>query len=270
MNLFCIFFLVILNIFMPVICWAPLAKSAQDPTTIAEYISGKILDHDVNPSAHGLDGYVVFNHRVSPVLDHVDDSVTLQKLYFNRFIILTQFESIDAWQKSAGVSLVDIAQVWLETGAVINTTRYMSIVASDANEEGASPANNPEIQTIVKFSHNTSQVAYISGGNSDDPMGFGFKVVDGSLYAWHTDNDNVEYTEQITGITLTNWNVYRAVFTGGSKIEFYVNGVLEATMVSDLYTFLAGAFVMYKIENTAASGRTMYVQNLFYAEDFFN
>ncbi len=65
---------------MPVICWGPLAKSAQDPTTIAEYIAGKILEHNVDPSAHNLDSYALYNHRDSYPLDHPDYSITSNKI----------------------------------------------------------------------------------------------------------------------------------------------------------------------------------------------
>ena len=86
MNLLCTCFLIILNIFMPVICWGPLAKSAQDPTTIPDYIAAKILDHNVNPSAHGLDGYSVYNHRISHILDHPDYSIISDKITAEQII----------------------------------------------------------------------------------------------------------------------------------------------------------------------------------------
>ena len=60
---------------MPVICWAPLAKSAQDPTTISEYIQARILDHNVDVTSHGLDGYALFNHRDSYPIDHGEECI---------------------------------------------------------------------------------------------------------------------------------------------------------------------------------------------------
>lgn len=77
---------------MPVICWGPLAKSASDPTTIPEYISGKILDHNVDPSAHGLDSYALYNHRDTYPVDHPDYSITSEKITSD-WIIGKRFET---------------------------------------------------------------------------------------------------------------------------------------------------------------------------------
>lgn len=65
---------------MPVICWAPMAQSAQDPTTIAQYIANKVLEHNVDANAHGLADYAIYNHRSDPVLDHVDYCINSQKI----------------------------------------------------------------------------------------------------------------------------------------------------------------------------------------------
>lgn len=55
----------------------------------------------------------------------------------------------------------------------------------------------------------------------------------GNLYA-HTGNAGAGHTEeQITGITLTNMNTYRIEFDG-SEARFYVNGVLEKTISTNL------------------------------------
>jgi len=71
---------------MPVICWGPLGKAADDPTTINDDISAYILRHDVSPTAHGLDGYSLFNHRDDPYLDHVDYSVISNKITTNQIV----------------------------------------------------------------------------------------------------------------------------------------------------------------------------------------
>lgn len=71
---------------MPVICWGGLGLSTDDGTTIAEYISAQILNHNVNPSSHGLDGQAVYSHRSQVNLDHLDYSVTSDKITTNQIV----------------------------------------------------------------------------------------------------------------------------------------------------------------------------------------
>ncbi len=56
----------------------------------------------------------------------------------------------------------------------------------------------------------------------------------GVLYA-HTSDNSVGHTEvAIAGITLTNLNTYRIEFNPGVNAKFYVNGVLKATITTNL------------------------------------
>lgn len=116
---------------MPVICWGPLAKSAQDPTTIPDYIAAKILDHDVSPSAHGLDGYAVYNHRVADIIDHVDYSVISDKISSD-WIIGKKFET------SPGVGP--------GTDGVIFDTQGIMMYQSAVRKVNIPKTGNPEFQ----------------------------------------------------------------------------------------------------------------------------
>jgi hypothetical protein len=62
-------------------------------------------------------------------------------------------------------------------------------------------------------------------------------AIDGSdvLYA-HAANGSTHIETAITGVTLTNNNVYRIEYEYGSAARFYVNGTLEATISSSLPT----------------------------------
>ena len=269
MNLFCTCFLIILNIFMPVICWGPLGKTAQDPTTIADYIASKILDHNVNPSAHGLDGYSVYNHRAGVLLDHPDDSVTLQKLLYNRFLIQTQFDTIDAWDTSGNVFLQAISQAELVATGHPYVKSRMAIIASDANEEGANISNDPEFQTTIKTTSKLSQLAYAVQGDVDGAKFFGFMIADGQLNAVHTDDNENMYIQAINTINLTRWSVLRAIVKSGESIEFFVNHHSYFKAENNLPSGLMGAFIMYYIINSVPAGKTLYIQDLLYQEDNF-
>ena len=255
---------------MSEVTWGDLAKTVTDKAKISEEIDADVNTHNEDPSAHGQLGEGVYVHRNAEILDHLDGAVTLQKLYFNRFIILTHFESIDGWGINGAVSLDDIALVNLTTGAVSGNSASLSASAADANENGADPDNNPEFQTVVKFSNSTHQTCYVISGDPDVPSGYGFKVVNNTLYAWYIDSDEVEQTQEITGVTLSDWNVLRAVVTSATSIKFYVNGILKYTAISKIPTGAFGTFLLYRIITNENGAKKMYAQNAFYAEDFFN
>lgn len=71
---------------MPVICWGALGKAANDPTTIDQQIAADILAHNADLNAHGLNGYALYTHRDTDPLDHVDYSVTSDKITTNQII----------------------------------------------------------------------------------------------------------------------------------------------------------------------------------------
>lgn len=56
---------------------------------------------------------------------------------------------------------------------------------------------------------------------------------DNKLYASNADGTNETLTE-ITGITFTNENDYRIVFTAGASVKFYVNDALKVTHTTNL------------------------------------
>jgi len=260
--------------------WGLLEKSQVDDETIEEAIDRLIAVHNDDANAHIGAGKSLNTHKTQSTIDHpadsviedkvLKDNVTTDKLLATRFVIKSNFETIDAWDKTAGVSLISIAQAALETGAVINTERRLFVTTSDDNDGGGVPTDNPEFQTTIKVSDVTDQIAYICSGEPQDPWGWGFKIVDGTLYAWYTKDDGTEITQEIAGITLTDWIVLRAVFTGGTDIKFYVDGVLKHTATATLPTNQSSTFIMYSIENTAGNDKRLAIQDMIYKQDFFD
>jgi hypothetical protein len=57
------------------ITWDSLVKAIGDLTTITEEIQTLILNHNLDPSAHGQSNEAVYNHRISELLDHVSYSI---------------------------------------------------------------------------------------------------------------------------------------------------------------------------------------------------
>jgi hypothetical protein len=97
--------------------------------------------------------------------------------------------------------------------------------------------------------------------NYDDAtvMGLNFSIADdasGKLYA-HAANagGGAAHTEtEITDIILTNLNTFRIEYTKGVDAKFYVNGVLKATLTTNLPT--AGADVRFGIGINEGGGGT--------------
>jgi parallel beta-helix repeat protein len=63
------------------ITWYLLPRKVDDPTTIEEYIQQKILEHNLDPSAHGQADEAIFQHRMAEVIDHVNYSIYNIKLF---------------------------------------------------------------------------------------------------------------------------------------------------------------------------------------------
>jgi hypothetical protein len=112
---------------------------------------------------------------------------------------------------------------------------------------------------VASFSATTNQTIILVAG-SFDLQCFGFKIENGVLYAYHM-KDTTEYKTDISsGVTLSNFNRFKAVYTSGSKIEFYVNDVLKATHDSNLPEDSTDAadelsYFRLRITNSAAANK---------------
>lgn len=125
----------------------------------------------------------------------------------------------DTWQVSnelMGVS--SEALTWGETGKTTEIEFRLMISDSDSNSQS------------FGLSEDNFYSAYT---NTDNSVCF---TLDGStLYAKNA-NGTATLTDISSGITVSNWNVYKISWTPGSEAKFYVNGVLKATHASNLPT----------------------------------
>lgn len=195
------------------------------------------------------------------------NNVNLGALFYNKRYIYTAFDSIDGWTKyfvGTGTAGGFLGEMQLQTTAATND---LSDIHCEVAVEGEAVnfSKNPYFQTSVKFGYITNQVGFFINGGTEDS--FGFKVTDGTLVAvWY--KTGTEYTSAITGITLTNWNTYKAVYTSGSKIDFYVNDILKATATTNLpvATDSAERF-RYQIKTTTTALKLMWAQYLLLNQD---
>ena len=158
----------------------------------------------------------------------------------------------------AGGQTLTILGLRIYTGAV---NGEMSVVAAEAwvGAHIVNFAKNMFFQTSIRFEDNTNQTAFITMGETKY---FGFKIIDGNLFAVHEDGGG-ETATQINGITLTNTNIYKAIFDqDNSKILFYVNGVLKVTHTTDLPAGTDGFTFRYYLETGENAIKKMYVKDL--------
>lgn len=251
--------------------WGLLEKSQADDQTIEEAIAEKIQDHEDDADAHLETGESLQSHKASEIIDHAalsiiedklaDQSVAGDKFKFDKFKLESYFESIDAWsQATSGTGSISeaLASILLATGATINSWARLS---GEAWSEGdaVNYLKNPRFIVIAKTMSDADQEIYLMAG-SFDLDGFGFYIEDGTLYAIHC-KDGTEYKTDISsGIDPTDSHRYKAIYTSGEKIEFYVDDVLKATHSSNLPEDGADAadelnFFSYRIKNTAAANK---------------
>ena len=247
--------------------WGMLSKAQDDAETIEEAIARLIAVHEADEEAHLGTGDSLQSHKAADIIDHLARSVVRDKLAFDRFQIDEHFSSIDAWGKSAGVSLDAIAQMTLYTGATINTVRYAYISPGDAMQDQALQNYSPVWQTRVLFSDDTEQLAYIMQGEPTE-MGWGFKILDGTVYAYWITSGNVENTYSLGSISANVWHNFRVELTYGGDLKFYFDDVLVHT-VSNPTLENNTVFFQYYLKNTAASSRYMYVNGLHFDADYY-
>lgn len=255
------------------ITWYLLGRTVIDTQSILEAVDEKLLTHNLDPSAHGQTNEAVYEHRTDEEVDHPDASIKLKKFFSAEVGFMTAFESLDGWTKSATGIEGFLYGIKLETGNNINTEKQMF---TEPYGPGNSPdfTKNPFFQTTLALTGITEQHVYFFSGNyltDVETEAFGFKVHDGTLYALRVKvvgGVGTEYTTEIAGVTLTDFNVYRAQYDSVSnEIRYYVNGVLKVTETTNLPTLGQSMPFLYDIENTEAVSKTMFVRNLIFSQD---
>ena len=230
------------NNFMAEPTWGLLEKSQVDAETIEEAIVRLITAHNDDANAHIGAGKSLDTHKTQATIDHPADSVvedkvpekaiTVPKLNFDKFYVHTQFSSVDGWDKSGnGVANPHPGGLQILVADVLN--EYVLLYAQPMG--GVEWSKNPIVQFVLKLWQSTNQIVYIGSGGTDPALGcfWGFKIVNGTLYACHQKDAN-EYTTEITGITITDRHIYRAEYTSATSIKFYIDGVLKATHTTNL------------------------------------
>lgn len=259
--------LLIYHLTMPATIWGDLLKSQTDSETIEQAIARIVQQHDDDASAHLDTNQSLESHKAADIIDHLARSVYRDKLAFDRFQIDEHFSSLDAWSKTSGVTLSALGEVTLATTASTNNTQNLYAAPGDSQQEGGANANDPIFEARVKLDQITNQNVYIMHGDPDVPDGYGFKVVNGTLSVMYYDNASAEQLHTISGITLTDWNLYRCEFVNGVSLKYYINGTLVYTVTSAVGNS-AGNYFFVRLKTTTTAIKKAYVQSLHYDEAY--
>ncbi|MCJ7828223.1 MAG: hypothetical protein MUP81_00585 [Dehalococcoidia bacterium] len=219
-----------------------------DDETIEEAIIRLIAVSDLLPA-----------HKASEIIDHLIDSivadkigkgeVTIEKLFFDQYLIKPNFESLDGWFQSLVGNQASVV-------AKINTCRLISgDVAGNITKiylqsgvRAVDYEKDPWFQAYVSFQfYFVSQDVAFGIGDSNpwgatDFFGFRWQQSDQKLYAYRY-KDGVEYKEEIVGFDPAVSNTFKAeMLDSGDTLNFYVNDVLEKTFSSQGITLYTGDY----------------------------
>jgi len=270
---------------MSTVTWGELPKSQIDNQKISEAIADAIDSHNDDSAAHQSSGQSLKSHKAESVIDHPagsviedkvkDNVVSVPKQKWDQFTWKTIFESLDAWtQTTTGTASIThyLGSVEFKTG--VTASSVAKIVADSFSEGwGVNFSKNPRFMSQVNLDAVDNQRIYVFAGN--EFCAFGFEVVGDILRAFHRKDVSGSPTRYITNIlTLSGSNVWyklEAIYISGSRIEFYVDGVLKATHDSNLPEDGDNPdcieFFTFSIKNEAAVSRNMYIRNLNFTQN---
>ena len=263
--------------------WGLLEKSQVDNETIEQAIDRLITVHEDDANAHIGAGKSLNTHKTQTTVDHPADSIIEDKIpdsgvnvhhaKWDKFVLDFPFTTLDGWTENhggTGAVTIYIGSTKLETGA--NNGSRGQIYAEAASEGWAVRYDkNPRfIASAMIFGAADRTAFFVAGGN--DFGAFGFKQVDDELFAYHK-KDAIVSTTKIADIPGA-WTQYRmkAIYTSGSKIEFYLDDVLVATHEANLPEDSVDAadeivWALFETTNQAAANKVIYIRHMAITQD---
>lgn len=205
-------------------------------------------------------------------------SLNTGNLFWNRFAILTSFESGDGWvtnhTSTGGATFTNnMANCNIFTGST-SGSRGRIYISTPIVTTGWD--KNPAMQIIATLQSNSGQTAYIGMGDTANAATTGkfiaFKIVNDTIYAAHN-NGNGEITTNLSvknsNLSVTNPNAYQFIFNSGKKIDFYINKQLLASHSTNLPTGNSNTnpIVSLQIVSSTAGSKELSVANVQYYQD---
>lgn len=234
--------------------WGMLEKSQTDSQKIDDAISTAIANHEADESAHLGENESLQSHKAEAIIDHVAGSILADKLSMTEYQARTIFEALDKWNTTGNVQ----NDVW--PGVMLWSDYSPANPAECSTKDSIIPdyitwTKNLLFQALIRIDETINKKVFFghgdrSGDNVTD--GFGFKVVNGTLYGYLAADGTFD-TVELTGVTLTNTHCYRAQWDASLKTCYYiVDGVQKGSLTVTSTSGTGDGHVLLRIEATAS------------------
>jgi len=261
------YILTISLLIMSVVNWGMLTKNVDDNETIEQAIDRIVGEHNDNEDAHLGTGQSLQSHKASEIIDHLARSVYQDKFAYDRFLIKTNWETIDAWYHDTLTNIHSPGFLELDAGAVNSFHGYLLASGGELWEYSAYTSRHPYFLTNLLTYDNTHQTFYFGMIGEEHDSGFGFKIVDSSLYAVYYTTGNVEHTSLISGVTITNLHRYSCNIDADENLNFYVDDVLKYTILpSGLLD--PGLFASFILLTSTPYSRYVFIRDMVFESDY--
>jgi hypothetical protein len=258
---------------MPATTWGMLPKNQEDPETIEEAIARIVGEHNEDNEAHLAEGQSLQSHKAAEIIDHLIHSVKLNNLernLFNKTIIASSFQSLDGFDVVSAETQFSLAGLWINTSTALDNLAYCA--SNETEGLNIDWEKNPVLDLALSFRLGTNHDIFFGLGDhiltSDGPF-CGFKIINGTLSAcvWDEDGANDE-EEEISGITLTDFNKYHIEFISGEGAKFYINDELKAELnYTEINPSLGRHFYLVMYNRTAGQHLEAIIKPFSYSEN---
>ncbi len=163
---------------------------------------------------------VDFERSVEEVLDKLLPNKIYDVYWKKLFPYQTFFESLDGFTNS-GVAIAD-AQLTFTTGASEND--FARLLKQPDNHGFITFSQPSRFKTAFELAQVTNQTAYFfrGGDPSASNQGYGFKVVDGTLYGVTIDSGGTENAVSLQSVSADTEYEVEARYSPSDKVIFYV------------------------------------------------
>ena len=205
---------------------------------------------------------------------HRHEAVTIGETVVNVLFGALGGADLDKEVLGSGLITGSLGFVSMTTGSTNPSYAQIQNGLTSSGEGVLFSSQKVRFQTRAKFGSNVAnQVAYMMVGNpfanTNEEEGFGFKVVNDTLYALHIWSNGVTLTEVTTaipGITLTAYNEYGGIFDGRQCI-FFVNGLQKAIHLNNMPHFdQETRFTLYIQNNGSAANRQLFLTYFYFRQ----
>ena len=230
--------------------WGVLPKNQTDPEKIEEAIARLIDEHNEDEEAHLGVGQSLQSHKASEIIDHIaasviadkikDGEVTVPKLGWDRFFVMPELESVDAWNKTqegtgAAITPLTIGTVYTKCG---NASGNKTILFVENPFVAVGEEKNPCLSVRLDDDGESNQDIGMAIGYSDPfsvsqkMIGIKYIKADNKIYAFYIYYSGGSYHEVKHEIAFAPpaGEIYKIVVDSVNElIYYYINNVLKET-----------------------------------------